>query len=57
MHATNANCPRGPALLAKAGVSLADAQWFYRHRPTGLMEGDSLRLESIRRKVSSFLAQ
>jgi len=57
MHATPSNCPKGPALLAKAGVTLADAQWFYRHRRAGEFGNDSLRLESIRRKVTSFLAQ
>ncbi|MEJ8839366.1 hypothetical protein [Ramlibacter sp. AN1133] len=57
MHATNANCPKGPALLAKAGVTLADAQWFYRQRRAASMASDAPRLESIRRKVSSFLAQ
>lgn len=57
MHATNATLPKGPALLAKAGVSLADAQWFYRNQHSGASVTDTTRLESIRRKVSSFLAQ
>lgn len=57
MHAINANCPKGPALLAKAGVSLADAQWFYRNQRGGATVSDTARLDSIRRKVSSFLAQ
>lgn len=57
MHAINATCPKGPALLAKAGVSLADAQWFYRKQRGGSTVSDTARLESIRRKVLSFLAQ
>jgi hypothetical protein len=57
MDATCANFPKGPALLAKAGVTLADAQWFYRHQRGGAAVSDTARLKSIRRKVSSFLAQ
>lgn len=57
MHAINATCPKGPALLAKAGVSLADAQWFYRKQRGGSTVSDAARLDSIRRKVLSFLAQ
>ena len=57
MHAKTANGRRGPALLAKAGVSLAEAKWFYRHQRSGATATDPARLESIRRKVSSFLAQ
>lgn len=57
MHATNGTCPKGPALLAKAGVSLADAVWFYRNQRSGATQTDAARLDSIRRKVSTFLAQ
>ena len=57
MHAISATCPKGPALLAKAGVSLADAQWFYQSQRCGATMSDTARLESIRHKVSSFLAQ
>jgi hypothetical protein len=57
MHAINASCPKGPALLAKAGVTLADAQWFYRHEHGGATPSDTARLEAIRRRVSSFLAR
>lgn len=57
MHANTANSRRGPALLAKAGVTLADAKWFYRHRRSGATATDPARLESIRRKVWFFLAQ
>jgi hypothetical protein len=57
MHAIISTCHKGPALLAKAGVSLADAQWFYQSQRTGNTETDTVRMESIRRKVSSFLAQ
>ena len=54
MHAIN--CPKGPALLAKAGVSLSDAQWFYRKQRGGSTVSDTARLESIRRKVLSLVA-
>ena len=57
MHASIATCPKGPALLAKAGVTLADAQWFYQHQRSRASVTDTPRLESIRRKVSSFLVQ
>lgn len=56
MDATCTNLPRGPALLAKAGVTLADAQWFYRCERGGAAMSNPHRLESIRRKVLSFLA-
>lgn len=55
MHAIHQNCPKGPALLARAGVTLADAQWFYRLQGAGASEADAARLEGIRRKVASFL--
>lgn len=55
MHAIHQNCPKGPALLARAGVSLADAQWFYRLQGTSASEADAARMEAIRRKVSVFL--
>ena len=57
MHAKAANGRKGPALLAKAGVTLAEAKWFYRHQRSGATASDPARLEAIRRKVSSFLAQ
>ncbi|HEX2545423.1 MAG TPA: hypothetical protein VHL79_11120 [Ramlibacter sp.] len=57
MHAIHQTCPKGPALLARAGVSLADAQWFYRLQGNSASEADAARLESIRRKVCSFLVQ
>jgi hypothetical protein len=56
MHATCTNLPQGPALLAKAGVDLADAQWLYRQQRDGAAARDPRRLERIRRKVQSFLA-
>ena len=55
MHAIHNSCPRGPALLARAGVTLADAQWFYRLQGSSASEADAARLESIRRKVATFL--
>jgi hypothetical protein len=57
MQAKTANSRKGPALLARAGVSLAEAKWFYRHQRSGAAASDLVRLEAIRRKVSSFLAQ
>jgi hypothetical protein len=57
MQATTANCPKGPALLAKAGVTLSDALWFYRQHRTGIVVPDSARLAPIRRKVNRFLAR
>ena len=57
MQAKTANSRKGPALLAKAGVTLAEARWFYRHQRSGATASDPARLEAIRRKVSSFLAQ
>ena len=57
MNATKVTCPKGPTLLAKAGVTLADAQWFYRHDRGGATPSDTARLEAIRRRVSSFLAR
>ena len=57
MHANTANGRQGPALLAKAGVTLAEAKWFYRHHRSGNGPADPARLEAIRRKVGSFLAQ
>lgn len=47
--------PRGPALLAKAGVSLSDAIWFYRQSRSGSAM-DAGRLEKVCRKVQSILA-
>lgn len=55
MIATNVKCPRGPALLAKAGVTFADAQWLYRQLPVGWAAQDRAKLDEIRRKVSSVL--
>lgn len=56
MIATTMNCPTGPALLAQAGVTLVDAQWFYgQARAAGI--ADNARLETIRRKVQSFLTR
>jgi hypothetical protein len=57
MHATCSNLPQGPALLARAGVDLADAQWLYRRQRGGLADRDRRRLDGIRRKVYSFLAE
>jgi hypothetical protein len=55
MNATISNCLKGPALLAKAGITLADAQWLYR-QARGRADVDSGRLETIHRKVRTFLS-
>jgi hypothetical protein len=55
MNATKPTCPKGPALLAKAGVTLSEAQWLYRQQRGGVAADDA-QLDSIRRKVHSFLA-
>lgn len=57
MIATTMNCPTGPALLAQAGVTLVDAQWFYGQARATTGTADTARLETIRRKVQSFLAR
>ncbi len=56
MIATKVTCPKGPALLAKAGVTLTDALWLYRQSRAGAVANDAGRMEPIRRKVQSFLA-
>jgi len=55
MNATKLTCPKGPALLAKAGVTLSEAQWLYCQKRGGVAADDA-QLDSIRRKVHSFLA-
>jgi len=47
------NLPKGPALLARAGVSLEDAHWFYRHCASGCPDPD--RLAAIHARVRIFL--
>lgn len=54
MQATTSTCPKGPALLAKAGVTLSDALAFYRQQRSGNECG---REAVIRRKVHRFLAR
>lgn len=61
MVATRVNAPKGPALLAKAGVSLDDAQWLYAQKRT-TTAGKSVsvtdpRMQAIKAKVSAFLRQ
>ena len=56
MIATRLTCPKGPALLAKAGVTLSEAQWLYRQPRGGAAAADTDRVGAIRRKVSSFVA-
>lgn len=55
MIATQVTLPQGPALLAKAGVSLNDALWLYRQR-RGCGVSDAARLDANRRKVQCFLS-
>lgn len=50
------SCPKGPALLAKAGVTLSDALWLIRQSRAGAVAMDTGRVEPIRRKVETFLA-
>lgn len=54
MQATKFTCPKGPALLAKAGVALSDALAFYRQQRLG---NRCAREVQIRRKVHRFLAR
>lgn len=56
MQATRSTCPKGPALLAKAGVTLAEALWFYRQRAR-CVTSEPARLAPIRRKVNRFVAR
>jgi hypothetical protein len=56
MIATTVKCQKGPALLAKAGVTLVEAEWFYGQSRANTGTADTARLETIRRKVQSFLA-
>lgn len=57
MIANSVICLKGPALLAKAGVTLAEAQWFYRHsRPDCTVDHVDERAATIRGKVKAFLA-
>ena len=57
MHANILMLPKGPALLAQAGVTLAEAQWLYRQSraPQAAGNGDP-RGVTIRGKVRAFLA-
>lgn len=57
MHANTLMLPVGPALLARAGVTLAEAQWHYRQSRAPLAAGNGdPRGASIRGKVKAFLA-
>lgn len=57
MFANSVMCPKGPALLAKAGVSLSEAQWFYRHSRQACNIGIADdRAATIRGKVKAFLS-
>jgi hypothetical protein len=61
MFAPLLNQPKGPALLAKAGVSLEDALWFYDHRRRASLDQSmseaSARMQAIKSKVVAFLSQ
>jgi len=60
MIATRVTAPRGPALLAKAGVSLIDAQWLYAQRRAGAADktsSDFARIQAIKARVQAFLRQ
>lgn len=57
MFANSVMSPKGPALLAKAGVTLSEAQWFYRHSHQASTVGNvDERAATIRGKVKAFLA-
>jgi len=49
-------CLEGAALLAAAGVSLADAQWLFAVQRASEGPQDQARIAAIRGKVSTFLA-
>jgi hypothetical protein len=57
MSANCVNALKGPALLAKAGVTFSEAQWLYSQRAVGgsAARADDARLVAIRKKVSAFL--
>lgn len=57
MSANCVNALKGPALLAKAGVTFSEAQWLYAQRAVGgsAARADDARLVAIRKKVSAFL--
>ena len=57
MSANCVNALKGPALLAKAGVTFSEAQWLYAQRATlgAACCADDQRLVAIRKKVSNFL--
>lgn len=59
MNANRVNALKGPALLAKAGVTFREAQWLYGQRAAqskGSYANDE-RFVAISKKVSAFLAQ
>jgi hypothetical protein len=56
MVAANDPCLKGATLLAKAGVSIADAQWLFAAKRAGEGPQDQVRLNDIRRKVEACLA-
>lgn len=58
MQVNSVKSVKGPVLLAKAGVSFADAQWFYsqvNRVPVGNAPIDAERVSRIRMKVQAFL--
>lgn len=59
MIANCVNAPKGPALLAKAGVTFSDAQWLYAQRATASEKSyaNDPRFVAIKQKVSAFLSQ
>jgi hypothetical protein len=56
MKASSQSCLKGAALLAAAGVTLADAQWLFASQRSSYVSQDPVRLVEIRRKVNNFLA-
>lgn len=58
MSASFVNAPKGPALLAKAGVTFSEASWLYTQRATASEKSyaNDPRFVAIKQKVSSFLS-
>lgn len=59
MNAKCVNALKGPALLAKAGVTFSEAQWLYVQRATSSIGSyaNDARFVAISQKVSTFLSR
>lgn len=58
MIASFVNAPKGPALLAKAGVTFSEASWLYAQRATASEKSyaNDPRFVAIKQKVTAFLS-